>query len=95
MQRFEREKQEDGEKGQPFFHTNEKALVCVAGAPRSCILSSLQTFYHKLYITWVNSEWKSGQTTVTHSTTATDTHAVHAHACIDCVHFFVTLFLSL
>lgn len=41
-----------------FSHTNEKALVCVGGAPRSCMLSSQQTFSHKFYIAWSNSKWK-------------------------------------
>ena len=56
---FEGKKAERGGERPTFSHTNEKALVCAAGAPRSCILSSLQTFYHKLYITWANSEWES------------------------------------
>lgn len=28
----------------------ENALVCPPGVLRSCILNSLQTFYHKLYM---------------------------------------------
>lgn len=62
-----------------FSHTDEKALVCVAEAPRSCILSSLQTFYHKLYNKWQTQNGRSGQTTVTDC--SCDKHTLHhAHS---------------
>lgn len=45
-----------GGKRPTFSYTDEKALLLVRTASRSCILSSLQTFYHKLYITWATQQ---------------------------------------